>query len=80
MRRGCFAIGEIKCDGCHRVIGYGERYLVMEEDEKLRLCIDCCLSKGYAAYSEEKGERVLTFFPPKLESSENLNDNSLTEK
>jgi len=80
MRRGCIATGEIKCDGCNRVIGHGERYLVMEEDDKLCLCIDCCLSRDCAAYSEEKGERVLTFFPPKLDSSENLNDNSLTEK
>jgi len=64
MRRGCMAIGEIKCDGCHRVIGHGERYLVMEEDDKPCLCIDCCLSKGYANYVVEKGEEILTFFPP----------------
>ena len=80
MRRGCMATGEIKCDGCQRVMEQGERYLVMEEDEKLRLCVDCCLSKGYATYSEEKGERVLTFFPPMLDSSGNVDDNSLTEK
>jgi hypothetical protein len=25
--------------------------------------VDCSLKKGYAHYKEEKGERVLTFFP-----------------
>ena len=80
MRRGCIATGEIKCDGCDRIIGDGERYLVMEEDEKLCLCVDCCLSKDYATYSEQKGERVLTFFPPMLDSSENIDVDSVTEK
>ena len=70
MRRGCIATGETKCDECHRLIEHGEPYLVVEEkeDEKLRFCIDCCLSKGYATYVKEKGERILTFFPSNLES------------
>ena len=70
MRRGCIATGEIKCDGCHRLIEHGDRYLLIEEKEgeKLRFCIDCCLSEGYAAYVKEKGEQVLTFFPSELDS------------
>ncbi len=74
MNRGCIAIGEIKCDGCNHLIEHGERYLLIEEkeDEKSRFCVECCLSKGYAAYVKEKGEEVLTFFPTILDSSENV--------
>ncbi len=65
MRRGCIAIGQIQCDSCHRLIKYGERYLVLndEKGEKQRLCIDCCLSRGYASYRTAKGEQTITFFP-----------------
>ena len=71
MNRGCIAIGEVECDGCHRLIEQGERYLLMEEkeDEKSRFCVDCCLTKGYVAYKPEKGEQVLTFFPTTLDST-----------
>ncbi len=65
MRQGCISLGEVRCDDCHRTIPHSERYLIIEETEEviLRLCIDCCLKKGYASYKEEKkGERVLTFF------------------
>ena len=70
MNRGCVAAGEIKCDGCQRLIEQGQRYLLMEEkeDDKTRLCVECCLIKGYAAYVTEKGEKVLTFFPTSLDS------------
>jgi len=70
MRRGCIAIGEMKCDSCHCLIEHGERYLLFEgeEGEKLRFCIDCCVSKGYATYVEEKDEQVLTFSPSKSAS------------
>ena len=70
MRRGCIATGETKCDECQRLIEHGEQYLLIEEkeDDKLRFCINCCLSKGYATYAKEKGDRILTFFPPKLDS------------
>jgi len=71
MRRGCISLGEVRCDGCHRVIPYPERYLVVEEKdgvevedgETSRYCVDCCFGKGYARYKIEKGERILTFFP-----------------
>lgn len=65
MRRGCMSLGDVQCDECHRVIPHSERYLVIEEASGvvLRLCVDCSLKKGYAHYKEEKGERVLTFFP-----------------
>ncbi len=64
MRRGCISLGETKCDDCQRVIPYPERYLIVEEtgDVVLRLCVDCCLNKGYAGYKQDKGEQVLTFF------------------
>ena len=71
MRRGCIAIDEIRCDGCGRIIRHPERYLAInekdgvevEEGETSRYCVKCSLEKGYAHYTEEKGERVLTFFP-----------------
>ncbi len=65
MRQGCISLGEIRCDDCHRILPHSERYLIIEETEGiiLRLCVDCCLKKGYAHYKEErKGEKVLTFF------------------
>ena len=64
MRRGCIAISEVHCDECSRIIRHPERYLAMDEEEKtVRYCVDCCLSKGYAHYTLEKGEQVLTFLP-----------------
>jgi len=70
MHRGCIAVGEMKCDSCHRLIEHEERYLLFEEEEgeKIRFCIDCCLSKGYATYVEEKGEQILTFSHPESAS------------
>jgi len=70
MRRGCISSGEVRCDSCHQVIPYPERYLVISEengveadaDETLRYCVECALKKGYAHYKVEKGEQVLTFF------------------
>jgi len=64
MRRGCISLGVVQCDDCHRIIPYPERYLIIEEAEGVisRLCIDCCLKKGYADYKQEKGEQVITFF------------------
>ena len=65
MRRGCIAIGKVECDGCHRAIEFGERYLLMdgEGDERQRLCIDCCQSDGYVSYGTEKGKQITTFLP-----------------
>ena len=65
MRCGCVSLGDVKCDDCHCLIPYTERYLVVEEEDgvTLRLCVDCCLKRGYAHYKVEKGEEVLTFFP-----------------
>jgi hypothetical protein len=70
MRRGCISLGEIKCDGCGNLIPYPDRYLAInekngvedEEGETKRYCVECCLKKDYAHYTEEKGERILTFF------------------
>lgn len=65
MRRGCISLGDIQCDDCHRTIPHLERYLVIEEAEGVisRLCLDCALSRDYVRYKQEKGERVITFFP-----------------
>ncbi len=67
MRRGCIAIGETKCDICRRNIEHGERYLLKiddeeKEEEKQRICVECCLNEKYASWITEKGEKVLTFF------------------
>ena len=64
MRHGCISLGNVKCDGCQRIIPYPERYLVVEETRGVssRLCIDCSQNRGYAQYKQEKGEQVLTFF------------------
>jgi len=64
MRCGCIAIIEtIKCDGCGRFLEYCEQYLMIKEneDEVLRFCTECCLSRGYARYIVEKGKNVITF-------------------
>jgi ribosomal protein S26 len=65
------SLGEVRCDICQRTIPYPERYLVVDEKdgvevekgETVHYCINCALEKGYAYYKEEKGERILTFFP-----------------
>lgn len=70
MRRGCIASEEVQCDGCHHIIPYAARYLVIDEEDNAETergkiahyCIECALQKGYARYSEEKGEKILTFF------------------
>ena len=71
MRQGCISLGKVKCDGCEYIVPYAERYLIVQEEDgaevesgtKLCYCVDCSLARGYAKYREEKGERVLTFFP-----------------
>jgi len=69
--QGCISLGEIQCDGCHRVIPYLERYLTINEEndteiesgKTLSYCLNCCLEKGYAHYRDERDEQILTFFP-----------------
>ena len=71
MRRGCTSLGDVQCDECQRLIPYPGRYMVTDEEGKVeRICVDCCLSKGYARYTEDKGQQVLTFFPERAESLE----------
>lgn len=70
MRRGCTSLGDVQCDECQRPMPYPERYMVIDDEKGTisRTCVDCCLTKGYARYTEEKGHQVLTFFPEKPES------------
>jgi len=74
MNRGCVAVGQVGCDTCKRLIEQGDRYLLMEEaaGKRTRVCVDCCLSEGHAAYVKEKGEEVLTFFPTRTDSEQRL--------
>jgi len=64
MRRGCTSLGDVQCDECQRLIAYPERYLMIDQEggAVLRLCLNCCLEKGYAHYTEDKGQKTLTFF------------------
>lgn len=71
MRQGCISLGEVRCNECHRMIPQSERYLAIDEEDGVEVekgktvhyCVECALKKGYAHYKEEKGERILTFFP-----------------
>jgi len=71
VRQGCISLGKVQCDSCQNIIPYAERYVIIDEEESTELeggekkyyCMDCSLDKGYARYREEKGQRVLTFFP-----------------
>jgi len=65
LRRGCIAVGKVQCDVCHRFLEYGERYLMVDDEgeQSQRFCVDCCLSRGYASYRTEKGEKIIVFFP-----------------
>jgi sulfur relay (sulfurtransferase) complex TusBCD TusD component (DsrE family) len=58
-------LGNVECNGCHRIIPHAERYLIIEEEDgaAVNLCVACCLKKGLARYQEDKREQVLTFFP-----------------
>ncbi|MDD5038122.1 MAG: hypothetical protein PHN78_02250 [Dehalococcoidales bacterium] len=74
MRRGCISLGGIKCNKCRRIIPEGECYLAIDEKsgaevdkgKTMRYCVKCALHKGYAHEVEEKGEKILTFFPKEL--------------
>jgi len=72
MRQGCISLGDIRCDECHRTLPHSERYLAINEEDGVEVeeggktahyCAECALQKGYAYYKEEKGDRILTFFP-----------------
>jgi hypothetical protein len=64
MRRGCIAVGLIKCDACKNIVEQGDRYLLIDDEkpgEKKYICVNCCLKKKYAKQIVEKGEKILTF-------------------
>ena len=78
MRRGCISLGNVRCDGCQRIITHAERYLAVDEEdgvevekgEKSFYCVDCSLQKGYTEYRGDRGEQKLTFFPMDIQSPE----------
>ena len=65
MRRGCIAIGMLKCDVCKSTIEHGERYLLIDDEKgtkgKKYVCVNCCLKKKMAKQIVEKGEKIVTF-------------------
>ena len=65
MHRGCIVVGKVQCDGCHRFLEHGERYLVIDDEKgnSRRFCVDCCFERGYASYRMERGEKIITFSP-----------------
>jgi ribosomal protein S26 len=77
VRIGNISQGKIQCDGCKRTVPYAERYLIVNEKDGIevekdgetkRYCVKCALERGYGAYREEKGERILTFFKEEVKS------------
>lgn len=84
MRQGCISLGKVQCDSCHSIIPYAARYLIVEEEGDVEAeggarsiyCVECSLDRGYARYREEKGEKVLTFFPEEAEEVSGWGDDS----
>ena len=64
MRCGCIIVCEVQCDGCHRFLEYGERYLIIDDEKgnSQRFCGDCCMKRGYTSFGEGKGKEIVTFF------------------
>jgi hypothetical protein len=62
MRRGCIAVGLIKCDICGNIIEHGDRYLILDDDTepRQRVCLSCCEKRNYGRYEIEKGEKIFT--------------------
>lgn len=54
---------KMTCSGCEQTILYGERYLVLDNDDgsKSRLCIHCCAMKHLVGCCWDSGRRVVTF-------------------
>lgn len=63
MRRGCISLGNIKCDKCHRIILYPERYLFLEgaKGKTQSLCMDCCKDDGMIRVGSEKENSEILF-------------------
>ncbi len=70
MRQGCISLGKVECDGCHNIVPYAGRYLIIPEEngvesetgERHSYCVTCSESRGYTERRGDKGEPVLTFF------------------
>jgi hypothetical protein len=53
------------------MIPQAERYLVVEEEDGVEVekgkaviyCVDCATQKDYATVKDDKGEKILSFFP-----------------
>ena len=60
---GLIVTGELKCDGCGKVMRHPERYgYICEEGQPpLHLCDDCSRARGYLKQKkDEKGREVET--------------------
>ena len=63
MRRGCISLGNIKCDKCHQIILYPERYLFFEEvnGKGQTLCMTCCQAIGLVKPGSNKEDADILF-------------------
>ncbi len=74
MRQGCISLGKVECDGCHNIIPYAARYLIIPEEdgvesetgERHSYCVSCSEARGYTERRGDKGEPILTFFPTEI--------------
>jgi len=60
---GLIVTGELKCDGCGKVMRHPERYgyICEEGHHPLHLCDDCSRARGYLKQKrDEKGREVET--------------------
>ncbi len=75
MRQGCISLGKVECDGCHNIVPYAARYLLIPEEdgvesetgERNSYCVPCSEARSYIERREDKGRTVLTFFQVDLD-------------
>jgi hypothetical protein len=61
---GLIATGEVKCDGCEKIMRHPDRYAYVAEDGQpvQRLCEKCADARGYMRKrKDEKGRESASF-------------------